>query len=418
MTSLPVSSRRARRIADALDGRTSHSRDEALREEEVGLVELSTQLRTLAPQPPPGFVQALRERLMVAAFERELDLVTAERELDLTSPEPSPQRSRPRPALIGPALASALATVLMVGGGAVGLTAVSAQSQPGDMLYPVKRGVERVDLALQGSPEAAGLVLLDHAGTRLTELEGLLSGGRPDRRDEELAIATLNDFAAATSMAGEALNEAARERPLAPATTEQLNGFLADAADRLAQVAPVLPPDAAAAFGRAAGAVNDLDRQVSRLCGLCGRGGSGDLVKLVAAPATVGEQNVAPPTVRKPSNPGPSARPDRARYPDTDRTDRAPAAPGPASGPPRQATVPPAPDQPDADVFDPPAPPQGPAAQGAESGQEDSQVGLPQVPDGPGTGTPSTSEDSGPPPSVPVPPVPIPEVEAPGSLLP
>ena len=327
MTSLSVSSRRARLLADALDGRgsafTGSSPDGVLRERGVDLVDLALQLRTLAPEPPPGFTLALRERLMVVAVERELDLATPPGDSQPTEPvRPTlrrPPARAPRPSTVAPALASALATVLVVGGGAVGLTAVSSQSQPGDLLYPVKRGVESVALVLQGDPEAEGLILLEQSATRLTELEGLLaSSGRSDRRDEALIVATLDDFATSTATAGEAFEEAAREDPLDPATIEQIRDFLSDATDQLARLAPALPPDSAGAYGRAASALNDLHRQAEMLCSSCAIGGSGDLVEVGAVVSTLGAVDVAALAVLREAGASDEAWPDRR--PGTDLT--------------------------------------------------------------------------------------------------
>ena len=80
---------------------------------------------------------------------------------------------------------SALIVVLLAGGGV--LTA-SAQSLPGDLLYPVKRAVEdlRLQFAPAGSPREA---LEDHLGEqRADEVGALLGVGRVERAEFEGAV--------------------------------------------------------------------------------------------------------------------------------------------------------------------------------------------------------------------------------------
>lgn len=79
-----------------------------------------------------------------------------------------PQRSRRR--LIVTVLAAAIA-VLLLSGSAV---AASAGALPGQLLYPVKRAVEKIDLALHGDPASRARLHLQFAERRLDELSTLL----------------------------------------------------------------------------------------------------------------------------------------------------------------------------------------------------------------------------------------------------
>ncbi|MBW3605492.1 MAG: hypothetical protein KY460_11415 [Actinobacteria bacterium] len=95
----------------------------------------------------------------------------------------SPTASRRRSAWLDPArvgraptvVAASLAAVLLIGvpGTAIGATT----AQPGESLWKVKLGLERVRLALATTPESDAEVHVDLASARLTELAGLIGSG-------------------------------------------------------------------------------------------------------------------------------------------------------------------------------------------------------------------------------------------------
>ena len=82
-----------------------------------------------------------------------------------------PVRSRPRHRVAFVLIAAAITTVLL-GGAAV---AASGSSLPGQLLYPVKRAVEKIDLALHRDPASQARLHLEFAQRRLTELSDLLA---------------------------------------------------------------------------------------------------------------------------------------------------------------------------------------------------------------------------------------------------
>ena len=287
MTALPSGSRRARLLAAALDGEpgTGVAGSLALHEGPTDLVALAGQVQVLAVEPPAQFLGTLRELVMAAAVEREAHLAARAGDLAQAGGGPSahgrheepPPAARRRPRGRGRrALATSVASVLVTSGTAVGISAASAQALPGDLLYPVKRGIEQVDLALQRSTEAKGLVLLEHAATRLTELEGLLAAeGAASPEAEDLAAAVLIDFTEATDAARAALADAhgsvtgSSGDGLDEATGSQLGAFLAESTDILDGLSGELPPDATEAYPEAAEAVLGLQDRATDYCGDC-----------------------------------------------------------------------------------------------------------------------------------------------------
>ncbi len=120
-----------------------------------------------ALQPPP----AREPGRMPASLEARLRAAAAQRR-----PRPSPGRAVPalRPAI---ALAAALAAVLLLG--ATTGAALAAQSAlPTDALYPVKRGLEEIQLLLSPTRVGDAALLEAFAERRLQEVEALAAAGR------------------------------------------------------------------------------------------------------------------------------------------------------------------------------------------------------------------------------------------------
>ena len=84
---------------------------------------------------------------------------------------PTIKRARPRHRVALTLIAAAI-TVVLLGGAAV---AASGSSLPGGLLYPVKRAVEKIDLALHRDPASQARLHLEFAQRRLTELSDLLA---------------------------------------------------------------------------------------------------------------------------------------------------------------------------------------------------------------------------------------------------
>src|SRR5262245_13321743 len=132
----------------------------------AGLVAVVDRLRSLggrAADPEPVFRDRLRERLVATA--------TVEWAGNPPGVERKPARLRPpvRRARLRYALAGVSVGLLLTGG----LVVASASALPGDLLYPVKRATERVELAVVFGQEAKGRAHLALARTRVEELQAL-----------------------------------------------------------------------------------------------------------------------------------------------------------------------------------------------------------------------------------------------------
>jgi len=80
------------------------------------------------------------------------------------------ERERPRRRVVMVLIAAAITTMLLAGGA----VAASAGALPGQLLYPVKRAVEKIDLAFHHDPASRARLHLEFAQRRLNELATLL----------------------------------------------------------------------------------------------------------------------------------------------------------------------------------------------------------------------------------------------------
>ncbi|GAB4452350.1 MAG: hypothetical protein Kow00120_22540 [Anaerolineae bacterium] len=140
----------------------------------------------LASSPRPRLAPGVRAQIQAQV------LAAHQRQAARTRPV---QRRR-APALRWAAGARLAAVFVLV----VGLTPAVAASAPGDALYPVKRGIERIELALATSPQALASVHMDHAERRAQEALALLER---DRLDSDLVTGALDEMAAAAAAVGE-----------------------------------------------------------------------------------------------------------------------------------------------------------------------------------------------------------------------
>ncbi|WP_341717773.1 DUF5667 domain-containing protein [Micromonospora sp. FIMYZ51] len=201
------SRRRAERFAQLLDeangGRRHHVRSRS-DEQLTPLVSLSRQVAAEAPAAPvdPEFRTGLRAML----------LATAARDGIGTSAQPTEKASAGRSPLL-PAVtarrARARGAILVgIAAGAIAVSGISAASEnamPGDALYGMKRGTERAQLALASSEINRGQLLLDFAGTRLSEASAL-------RGDRAGYSGVLDDMDSDTRQGVRLLTEAAAQR--------------------------------------------------------------------------------------------------------------------------------------------------------------------------------------------------------------
>jgi hypothetical protein len=222
--------------------------------------------RSAVMEPSVAFRSDLRERLMAEAAEV---LVAGGAPVE---PVPAATTARPRPArrrLAGVA-AAAVAAV-----GTVGMVSSSATAVPGDVLYPVKRGVESVQLAMHRSDTSRGEFQLGQARERLAEAHWLDANDHDDQVAETLEA--FNDQAAQGS---ESLFASYDEQSSAE-TIDAVNDFAADATVTLATMSEDLPADARAALDLAADTITGLASRASLLCSSCAPADLGSLVDAV-----------------------------------------------------------------------------------------------------------------------------------------
>lgn len=109
------------------------------------------------------------QRLLQATFEMTVDVETAARHLWVlhriagTATVKAPARPAARKTVV------ALLVGIMTLGSSSAAVAASRETVPGDMLYGVKRGVERVQLALTSSPQGEAELRIEFASRRFEE---------------------------------------------------------------------------------------------------------------------------------------------------------------------------------------------------------------------------------------------------------
>lgn len=248
--------RRAEQFARLVDGDES-ARDIAL----APLVGVVSSLQAVpAVQPREQFRDSLRASLMEAAAV----------ELVATPPEPPPRHHRaPKPVderrrrkLV------AVAGSLVLVGGISGVAAASQQALPGDALYPVKRGIEKVELTLAGSQRAEGRELLEQAEDRLTEAHSLAARSSDDARVREDVTQTLQQFTTDAGRGGDLLIDAYRSDG-DDTDLMEVRTFTTDAADRLSDLAGDVPGESEPALRDAVSVIESLDAMALRACPDC-----------------------------------------------------------------------------------------------------------------------------------------------------
>lgn len=189
-------------LDDVLDGMEADQ--EALR----SLLSFAAELRETLPAPGPeaAFAQNSEARLLNRLRTRIRDQKVARSK----QVERRGWLRRLAPALAGVLLAAILTL------GMVGVARASAESLPGDPLYPVKRGVEQARLALTFDEQEQAELVRKHARERLTEIESLARMGRHGdiAAASESYVQAIDEYIRATSGDGEAdplVNEELRE---------------------------------------------------------------------------------------------------------------------------------------------------------------------------------------------------------------
>jgi hypothetical protein len=210
------------------------------------------------PVATPGveFAAQLRDRLMTEAA-------------TLLTPENAGLRLPVRPRGTRERRLVAAASAVVIIGGTAGMAAAAQDALPGEVLYPIKRGIEQAQAELSVSPAGKGRDLLDQADGRLAEVRDLIADqsvtGTPQ------IPGTIEAF---TSQArqGSDLLMSSFEQTRDPASINAVRGFAADGLSALQDLARTAPPDAQDALAEAASALTQIDREAAALCDTCGSG--------------------------------------------------------------------------------------------------------------------------------------------------
>lgn len=227
-------------------------------------------------EPSPEFRSALRVQLMTEAS------------TVLAPADPHTARPRAhRPPVHTPSLAirrrlAGATAALVTAGGFIGMVGASAEALPGEMLYPVKRGVENVELAFHKDDADRGQYRLTQASERLAEARRLSDDNSPQSREH--VAGALDDFTAQAKDGSGALfrsyGQSGSEQPITV-----VNDFSAAAAADLAQLSGKVPSDADESYQAAATTVSELVRQASNLCASCN---TADVASLIDAVSSLG----------------------------------------------------------------------------------------------------------------------------------
>lgn len=246
----PKANKDAEVFADAIEGRGPRNSD--IRE----LVRFAESLCESAVDPSPDFLVDLRSQLMADAATVLVKTHTPHARRAASGSMVHPARRR---------VAAATAGLIGVAG-MVSIVASSAQAIPGDMLYPVKRGVETVELTLHRSDASRGSFQLAQASERLAEARSL--SGQTDAASKDQVSKTLAEFsdsAAAGSQALFADYNSGGDR----ASINQVSSFAKSSNSILQSISAELPAGSTDAFKTATTTLTDLVSQASSLCSEC-----------------------------------------------------------------------------------------------------------------------------------------------------
>lgn len=159
------------------------------------------------------------------------------------------------------------AGLVLVTGAAAGVAVASGNALPGDPLYPVKRLVERAELALPASPADRGQLYLDQASIRMREVQQTIAkaGPRPmDARTARQVGQTLDSMRTSVQHGGSLITSG-----FSPVDGDsglrRLSGFINAQRAPIAALENQLPEPLAARAPSLLNLLNQLGQQVTQL---------------------------------------------------------------------------------------------------------------------------------------------------------
>lgn len=272
MSDLHRARARAEQFAHAVDHGPRHSSRHSDDPELVECVELVGRLRTVgAVAPRPEFSAELRHRLLEQAAARAATSTpTVVRSTPDSSDDPpggedvdaSVTDIRHRHGRRIRLVASTAALVLL--GGGIGSAAAAQQAMPGDTLYGMKRSIENVSTNVSVGDDSRGRRDLEHAMTRLSEVQQLAdSGGSVGTINS-----TLDDFSA-QARKGVSRLVASYQQDGDKTSITAITTFITNARQALGELAPKLPPESLKSAVEALATIEQLAQHTSVACPKC-----------------------------------------------------------------------------------------------------------------------------------------------------
>lgn len=272
MSDLHRARARAEAFAHAVDHGPRHSSRQSDDPELVEAVELVGRLRTAgAVAPRPEFSAELRHRLLEQAAARAATTTpTMVRSLPDSSDDPpggedvdaSVTEIRHRHGRRIRLVASTAALVLL--GGGIGSAAAAQQAMPGDTLYGMKRSIENVSTNVGIGDDSRGRRDLEHAMTRLSEVDKLAESGGD--------VATINgtlDVFSVQARKGVSRLVASYQQDGDESSITAITTFITNARQALGELAPKLPPESLKSAVEALATVEQLAQHTTVACPKC-----------------------------------------------------------------------------------------------------------------------------------------------------
>ncbi|MDX6319418.1 MAG: hypothetical protein QOD35_2818 [Nocardioidaceae bacterium] len=229
----------------------------SLDDDTAALVSLAERLsRVEPPVMRPVYAAELRTRLLTAAPE----LLDSSAPVDARTATPRRGSRQLRLRIAG-------ATAIVVATG-VGMGFASQGSLPGDPLYPVKQGIEKVQVATAGSLLDKGNQQLDQASTRLTEAQGLAQQGSSDPDTTIQIKSALFDFSNQAHDGTATLLKAYSDDHAEQAIVD-LRTFTGRSVDTLTTLQTQVPQAALKSVGTAAYQMQADDAVAVEVCSSC-----------------------------------------------------------------------------------------------------------------------------------------------------
>ncbi|WP_432942710.1 DUF5667 domain-containing protein [Kribbella sp. CA-253562] len=234
-------------------------------------VELAGRLRTAgAVAPRPEFSAELRHRLLEQAAARAATTPTVvhsspDSEEDLPPREDdeasvTPIRHRPGRRI---RLVASTAALVLLGGG-IGSAAAAQQAMPGDTLYGMKRSIENVSTNVSVGDDSRGRRDLEHAMTRLSEVDALVSNG-----GDAAAIDSTLVLFSQQARKGVSRLVASYQQDDDPSSITAITTFITSARQAIGELAPKLPPESLKSAVEAIATIEELTRHTTLACPKC-----------------------------------------------------------------------------------------------------------------------------------------------------